>query len=151
MARWSCRWTLLVATLLLTACGVEGPALKSPAAPPSTSPEPATEISTSTWEPGDPGRDALIMGELRFTREGCPYLGSPAHRQWVIWPAGYAARVQPDGGVVLVTADGRVMSEGDRVEAGGVAAGLPASARPCIPDGAIETIIQSEVLIRDRP
>jgi hypothetical protein len=51
------------------------------------------QISTSSWEPGDGSRHALIRGTVGFTREGCPRLGS---MRGVVWPAGYTSIVKPN-------------------------------------------------------
>lgn len=102
-------------------------------------------ISTSSWRPGDAGRDALIRGALSFTPSGCPRLGSA---RGVVWPAGFTSVVKPNGQQVVVTADGREIAAGDTVAAGGAAAASDASAgMPCIEAGTTLTYIESEVQI----
>jgi len=100
-------------------------------------------ISTSSWRPGDPSRTALISGSLGFTSEGCPHIGAATG---VVWPAGFTSFVKPSGEQVILTADGRELAEGDRIEAGGAAAATKAkTAMPCIEPGTILTLIQSSV------
>jgi hypothetical protein len=142
----------LISAFLLAGCA-DQPAASSAAPGAEDTPAPTVnEIATSSWRPGDPARTALIRGVLEFDAAGCPYLESGPVRLWVVWPAGYAAQVGPDGEVRLVTADGRTIRQGDEVEAGGVAAGLPAEAgTPCISPGTTLTIIESEVRVRPSP
>lgn len=102
-------------------------------------------ISTSSWRPGDAGRDALIRGTLSFTPDGCPRLGS---LKGVVWPAGFTSVVKADGVQVIVTADGREIAARDTVVAGGAAAASDAQAgMPCIEEGTTLTYIESEVRI----
>jgi len=101
-------------------------------------------ITTSDWKPGDPARTGLIVGELRADESGCPYL---TEAQWIVWPAGYSARVSAGGTVELIGPDGGVLArEGDYVEAGGAPAGLTSTkSTPCIPQGVVLTDIQSSL------
>ena len=102
-------------------------------------------ISTSSWRPGDAGRDALISGVLSFSPDGCPQLGSA---RGVVWPAGYTSVVRANGDQVIVTADGREIASGDTVTAGGAAAATESpSGMPCIAPGTTLTYIESEVQI----
>lgn len=135
----------------LVACGTNGGShdeSRGTANGASTRTEPSptvTRISTSSWRPGDPARSARLGGILRFTPSGCPDLGTGTG--WV-WPAGFTSVVKPAGERVIVTADGREMSAGDRVVAGGSAAGTHAKpGMPCIEPGTVLTHVQSEVEI----
>ena len=102
-------------------------------------------ISTSSWRPGDAGRDALISGVLSFTPDGCPQLGSA---RGVVWPAGFTSVVRANGDQVIVTADGREIAAGDTVTAGGAAVTTDApEGMPCIAPGTTLTYIESEVQI----
>jgi hypothetical protein len=144
--RQSQGWVLaLVAALCLTACSkasdtnraVEG-AVNAAAS------ESSVPISTSPWRPGDPSHLALITAAIGFTSDGCPLLGT---ERGVVWPAGFTSVVKPGGEQVIVTADGREISEGDTIEAAGATANEAESGMPCIEPGTTLTYIQSSVEI----
>jgi hypothetical protein len=148
-------WTLLAAAVLAaTGCATPADPSNATASRPDATADnearPTTvRISTSAWRPGDPGRRALVGGKLRFTRAGCPRLGS---RTGVVWPAGYTSVVKPNGDQVIVTADGQQIAEGDTIEAGGAIAGGPAEAgMPCIQPGTELMLIESSVRVVSRP
>jgi hypothetical protein len=64
----------------------------------------------------------------------------------VVWPAGFTSLVNPNREQVIVTADGREISEGDTVIAGGAAATTEADpGMPCIKPGTTLTLIQSSL------
>lgn len=133
---------LLATALVVTGCATAAPVALAPAPTPVPVSTPVP-ISTSSWQPGDGGRTALIRGTLAFTPDGCPRLGDMAG---VVWPEGFTSVVRPNGDQVLVTADGREISEGDTVVAGGAAAATEAApGRPCIEPGTTLTLIQSSV------
>lgn len=111
-------------------------------------------IATSGWKPGDPGRRARISGVLAAEVSGCPYLTrGGGHRLWVVWPAGFTARIGGDGRVELIGTDGVVVArEGDHIQAGGTLAGRKATEPlPGIPAGAVPTTIQSTITARPGP
>jgi hypothetical protein len=155
MRRWVAAALAAAAWLTVVACAdpseptskVERSDYAIPTPPKQAVPR-EVQISTSTWKPGDGSRGALISGALRFSPLGCPYLGRFAG---VVWPAGFSSRVEPNGRQVILTPDGRVISEGDTVVASGAAAATMADGGlPCIDAGTTLTLIQSTVEVIPR-
>jgi hypothetical protein len=131
--------------LALAACTSDGSLSQAPSSPAQDGrPIP---ITTSGWRPGDPSRTGLITGQLHADENGCPYLGQKEQRQWIVWPAGYSARIAAGGAVELIGPDGAVLArEGDYVEAGGAPADLTSTvSTPCVPKGVVLTTIESSL------
>jgi hypothetical protein len=97
---------------MVTACGTAGV---------SADGHKLYRIPTSSWRPGNPSQDALMIGTLAsgiYKGHWCPWLDGPGpHRTPIVWPAGYRAERHP---LKLLDSRGKVVAQGgERIKLGG--------------------------------
>lgn len=99
--------------------GTHQPVQPGTSASPTGRPFPLT---TSSWRPGDPAQQAAVRATLSLDGRGCLVVGGLP----LVWPAGFTARVGPDGLVRVMNTEGSIVAvSGQLLTAGGGGALTP--------------------------
>ena len=104
----------------------KGPDQRVSSAPASVPAQGLPQIATSSWQPGDGGRLALLHARLGLSKDGrCLVVGEPpagTAERWtelVVWPKGYSVVLRDGQVTVLDQAGAEVARVGDVITAGG--------------------------------